>query len=144
MFTKIKIDNLGPIKNIDFPNVGKINVIIGENDSGKTMLLKMLYVGIKSWEGYKKADEPRSIKELISDKLYWTFQVKKLSDLVTKPSETKFEANFTIDSQMINFAFSNSAEKSIGEINEITHGRSIGKSIFLPAKEVLSLFKVIN
>jgi predicted ATP-dependent endonuclease of OLD family len=144
VFKSIKINSLGPIKEINFSDVKNINVIIGENDSGKTMLLKMLYVAVKSWENYKKADEPRNMKELISDKLYWTFQIKRLSEIVTKPSENKLEVDLKIDSQKIKFAFSNSAEKSIGEINEIHEGRSNGKSIFLPAKEVLSLFKVIK
>ena len=68
--------------NINTPNLDVsfnegLNLLIGENDSGKTMLLKMLYVAVKSWENYKKADEPRNMKELISDKLYWTFQIKK-------------------------------------------------------------------
>jgi len=68
-------------------DVGKINLVIGANDSGKTFLLKALYSAVRTLEEYRRGDERRSAAEILSEKLYWTFQPEKIGDLVSKGAD---------------------------------------------------------
>ena len=43
MITTISIENLGPMPQITADGLGKVNLIIGPNQSGKTFLLKALF-----------------------------------------------------------------------------------------------------
>ena len=63
-----------------------INVLIGENGTGKTMLLKALYSAVCSMEEYRQDGDLRSMNELLAKKLIGTFQVDKLGNLVNKSS----------------------------------------------------------
>lgn len=68
-----------------------LNVIIGENDTGKTHLLKLLYSMSRSIEDYAKKQagpEPKDLSELLAQKLRWTFLPQKLElgRLVTRGS----------------------------------------------------------
>ena len=87
MLDNIAIENFGPLTDIAWQNVGKINLVIGPNDSGKTFLLKALYSAMRTLEEYRRGDERRSASEILAEKLYWTFQPEKIGDLVTKGAE---------------------------------------------------------
>jgi len=146
MIEKLIIKNLANIKSLELNNFSNINVFIGENDTGKTMVLKILYTLIKSLEDFERGNENRTFKEIVSDKIYWTFQVNKIGDLVSKDRLNKsehFEIQASIDSQNLLIKFSDSASKNVGTVTEILTHRD-KNSIFIPAKEVLSLFKVIK
>lgn len=143
MIASATIQNLGNIAAADLSGLSKINLVIGENDTGKTMLLKALYVLSRSLEEFQKGKDPRSYKEVLADKLYWTFQVEKIGELVSKDRREGFELNAVIDDQSVRFGFSQSAKKSIASVSESVSHRS-KNSIFLPAKEVLGLFSVIK
>ncbi len=146
MIKDFSIKNLANVKELSVHNLSNINVLIGENDTGKTMILKILYTLSKSIENFDKGDENRSLKEIISDKIYWTFQIEKIGDLVTKDREDKsshFEIQACIDDQNLLASFSDSATKQVGSVTDRAVNRN-ENSIFIPAKEVLSLFGVIK
>ena len=44
MIDQIKLDNFGPLTGIHWSALGKINLVIGGNGSGKTFLLKAIDV----------------------------------------------------------------------------------------------------
>jgi AAA15 family ATPase/GTPase len=146
MIKDFSIKNLANIKELSVQNLSNINVLIGENDTGKTMILKILYTLSKSIENFNKGDENRSLKEIISDKIYWTFQIDKIGDLVSKDREDKsahFELQACIDDQNLLVSFSDSSTKQVGNVTDRAVNRN-ENSIFIPAKEVLSLFGVIK
>ena len=146
MIKKLKIKNLANIKSFEFDNFSNINLFIGENDTGKTMILKILYIIEKSLESFERGNENRTFKEIISDKIYWTFQVDKLGDLVSKDRKNKsehLEIQAQINNQNLLVKFSDSATKQVGTVTEMVQ-KIDSNSIFIPAKEVLSLFKVIK
>jgi len=144
MIENIEIKNLANIHHIKLDNLSNINIIIGENDSGKTMLLKALYSTSKSLEEYRKGDDNRTLKDVISEKIYWTFQVSKIGDIVSKDKDEHFLLSTMIDNQNIKYSFSKTAKTTISNINDDNLTTREENSIFLPAKEVLSLFKVIR
>jgi AAA15 family ATPase/GTPase len=142
MITRATIKNYGPIRELNLSTLGKINLVIGANGSGKTFLLKALYCATRTLEEYKRGKEQRSASDILKDKLYWTFQVAKIGDLVTKGETSKLSANINFDGKDFQFTFGKETTRQINFLeNHVTPLES--NSIFLPAKEVISLQKII-
>ena len=111
MIKSISIDSLGPIPQMKAEGLGKVNLIIGPNQSGKTFLLKALFSGMKTVEQYKRGKENRTDKEILSDKLYWTFQASELGNIVRKGDSSM---SFTMESdkkETLTYSFGPSAKK---------------------------------
>jgi AAA15 family ATPase/GTPase len=81
--TSVELTNFGPLRQLVWPNLADINLIIGTNGSGKTFLLKALYTFVKTLEGAGKGNEYREPLQLIKDKFHWVFQTDSLFDLVS-------------------------------------------------------------
>lgn len=138
----VKLKNYGMIKDFECNSFSNINLIIGENGTGKTFLLKALYSAIKSVEDFKRGDDIRSIEEILADKLRWTFQADKLGDLVSKSSSEPLSFKMIWNDKSIYYQFSKDASAKIKTYdNNISPKES--NSIFIPAKEVLSLYNII-
>jgi hypothetical protein len=142
MITKFELKNFGPIENIDCDNVGKINLILGDNSTGKTILLKALYSAVKTLEEYKRGQEPRSAPEILAEKLYWTFETEKIGDLVRKGSPDPLSFGLTLDDHTFHYGFGKDTTRNIQTLDNQVAPRS-SNSIFLPPKEVLSLHHII-
>ena len=127
---------------MSWSNVGKINLVIGANDSGKTFLLKALYSAVRTLEEYRRGNERRSAAEILAEKLYWTFQPDKIGDLVTKGADGPILFSITLDKKLFRYGFGRDTTKQISSIKNHVPPR-INNSVFLPAKEVLSLHRVI-
>jgi predicted ATPase len=143
MLSKVQIKDFGPMDSILWQNLAGINLVIGNNASGKTYLLKILYALVKSIELTGRGDSQTRIDTNISEKLYWTFQVPKLSDLIrkgTSGTEIRIEDHVAHE---LKVQFGASTEKQISNVSS-TFQPTQTNSIFLPAKEVLSLFKIIK
>jgi len=145
MLSRFYLKNFGPIDHLlDWKNLGKINLIIGNNGCGKTFLLKALYSAVRTLEDYKRGDNPDSIAEILAKKLYWTFQPEKIGDLVTKPSKTDLVFLLKLDNnQIFKYTFGKDTTKLFESSLENEVAPRAGNSIFLPAKEVLSLHHII-
>lgn len=139
---EVQLNNFGMIESFSSNQFANINLIIGENGTGKTFLLKALYSAVRSLEEYKRGDDIKTISEVLSEKLRWTFQVEKLGDMVTKTSESGLGLNIRLGSDEISYQFSQSALSKVGMASAPEKGKA-GNSVFIPAKEVLSLFPVI-
>lgn len=138
----IRLKNYGMIGEFSSDRLSNINLIIGENGTGKTFLLKALYSAVRSLEEYKRGDDIRPIGEVISEKLRWTFQVEKLGDMVSRAAEDGLSLDMRLGNDQIQYQFSQSASSKVGTAMAPDKGKD-GNSIFIPAKEVLSLFSII-
>ena len=141
---ELQLKNYGMIEKFCCNQFSNINLIIGENGTGKTFLLKALYSAVKSLEEYKRGDDISSINDILSEKLRWTFQVDKLGDLVSRTAKAKDGLDFRmkLDKMALNYQFSKSAASKVSTVEPVRNGKE-GNSVFIPAKEVLSLFSVI-
>ena len=142
MIKSLSIRNLGPISQLDCHQLGKINLIIGPNQSGKTFLLKALYAALKTVEQYKRGRENRTDKEILSDKLYWTFQTESLGSIVKKGESS---LSFTMQShngESFGFSFGPSTIKKVN-IENNTFAPTNSNVVFIPAKEVISIRDII-
>ncbi len=142
MINNISIKNFGPLAEIKWDKLGKINLIIGENGSGKSFMLKALYSTMKTIEDYKRGDDRRSAREILSEKLYWTFQTGNIGELVSKTANDSLACNITFNEKEFSYEFGKDTVKNIQIISNETSARS-SNSIFLPAKEVLSIYHII-
>lgn len=142
MIKGISLESFGPIGHFAFDGFQKINLIIGKNGSGKTFLLKALYASLKSVEQYQRGKEPRSQKQLLADALYWTFQGRELGNLVRKGDAS---LSFSMESDHNEkFAYS-FGQKTVSTIQNVesTFQPTDVNSVFVPAKEILSIQDVI-
>lgn len=143
MLNSIELKNFGPLHQLQWQNLAKINLVIGANGTGKTFLLKALYSALRTIEEYKRGDDQRSTSDILAEKLYWTFQPEKIGDLVTKGAATGLSLKLHLDDKAFNYSFGKDTTKAITALeNNIPPPRN-SNSIFLPAKEVLSLHNII-
>lgn len=139
---EVQMNNFGMIKEFNCDQFSNINLIIGENGTGKTFLLKALYSAVKAMEEYKRGDDITPMNGVLSEKLRWVFQVEKLGDMVARTTEESLEFQMRLGQSGIGYQFSKSATSKVGMIGVPDLGKE-GNSVFIPAKEVLSLFSVI-
>ncbi|MBF0561343.1 MAG: ATP-binding protein [Alphaproteobacteria bacterium] len=142
MVDGVKIKNFGPIRDLDWQRLGKINLIIGENGAGKTFLLKALYCSLRALEDFKRGNDPRSINDILCDKLYWTYQADKIGDLVSKGAGEQLSCLLKVGDRHFSYKFGKDTVKNIVRVEHDGLGRE-ERSMFLPAKEVLSLYRLI-
>jgi len=142
MLNSVELKNFGPITHLNWQDIGSINLIIGGNGSGKTFLLKALYSTMKTMEEYRRGDDQRLASEILAEKLYWTFQAEKIGDLVTKGVSDPLSCSITLNQEIFRYCFGKDATKKFQKISEIRESRT-SNSIFLPAKEVLSIHHII-
>ncbi|GGD70029.1 ATP-binding protein [Lacimicrobium alkaliphilum] len=143
MIKEFNFKNYGPITNACGNNLGKINLILGANSTGKTFLLKALYSAIRSHEEANKGNSNEDFSEVLSDKLYWTFQTEKIGEIVTRGEGNKLNASISLDdNSSLVFSFGRDTTKKVTPTHNNLQKRE-SNSIFLPPKEVLSLIDVI-
>jgi AAA15 family ATPase/GTPase len=142
MINSLELKNFGPIHQFKCENLGNINLIIGGNGTGKTILLKALYSAMRTLEEYRRGNEPRNASEILADKLYWTFETDKIGDLVSKGADEALAFKLSFDHREFCYGFGKDTTKSIQTLENHVPPRS-SNSIFLPTKEVLSLHSII-
>lgn len=138
----VQLKNFGMIDQFIHNQFSNINLIIGENGTGKTFLLKALYSAVRSVEEYRRGDDIKTISEVLSEKLRWTFQIEKLGDMVSKSAGDALSLEMQMGNDKFSYQFSQSASGKVGSAKAPEQGKP-GNSIFIPAKEVLSIFSVI-
>ena len=142
MIRSISITNLGAISQMQCRGLGRINLIIGPNQSGKTFLLKALFASLKTIEVYKRGKENRTDKEILSDKLYWTFQAATLGSIVCR-GEKGLSFSITSDAdEEFAFSFGPNTVKH-ANIDRNTFAPRSSNSVFIPAKEIISIKDII-
>jgi AAA15 family ATPase/GTPase len=143
MIKQFSINNFGPLNQVTSSALGHINLIIGGNSAGKTFLLKALYAACRAQEETGRGNDPRDFTEVLSDKFYWTFQVEKLGELVSKGTKNRLQVNISQkDNGSLVFGLGPDTSKKITVIHNNLSKRE-ANSVFLPPKEVLGLSKVI-
>lgn len=137
-----ELSNYGMLEHFTCNKFSNINLIIGENGTGKTFLLKALYSAVRTLEETQRGDDIRSINDILAEKLRWTFQVEKLGDIVSKNATESLGFEMGLTGHKLDYHFSKDTVSKV--VNVRCEGqKKEGNSIFIPAKEVLSLFSII-
>lgn len=144
MIESVSLRNFGPIADLKVNSLGKINLLIGPNRSGKTLLLKALYCAQRTIELTGRGKNPKSDKDTLSSKLYWTFQVDRLGQLVRRPNNGPLSFSMReADGNIFEYTFGADTETKIVKLDGNPKTRN-SNSVFIPAKEVLSLLNLIK
>jgi AAA15 family ATPase/GTPase len=153
MIKKVLIKNFIGHDELVIDQFAPITVIIGENDTGKTGIMKMIYATLKSLEKYSLMQNSyrTAFKTVLADKIFDTFQPRKsaIGELVSKSSKEKLSVDIRIDrkdySQDIYFSFGENTTKSIIDCSEqITTVPNDFNTLFVPSKEVLTALHAIK
>ena len=142
MIRSIELKAFGPIGHFAFDGLQNINLVIGRNGSGKTFLLKALYAALKSVEQHQRGKEPRSIKQLLAEALYWTVQGRELGNLVRKGEPTLSFAMQSAQGERLAYSFGSKTVSTIQNLESSFLPTDVN-SVFIPAKEILSIQDVI-
>jgi len=155
MLKSLSTKNFTLFSNAEIEFSPGLNVIIGENNTGKSHLLKLAYTVAVIW--YEAAAEHQNIPGKISskgskswwqrrlaEKLVGIFKPDKLGHLFHRDGgrqKAKIEAEMfaTKNDQRLKFAFSSNTQKEV-EILQTPLEFPSAPPIFLPSKEVLSFY----
>ncbi len=145
MIKELCLNKFGPLNDVKWDNLKNINVMVGKNSTGKTMALKALYASLKSLEEQGLGNDNRLLKEILSDKLYWTFQPGDagLGALVNTEYNEPLKFNMKEDDCDFEFAFGKDTRKSVTKVDSnFAYPRKMN-SVFIPANEVISRYQII-
>lgn len=142
MLNQVELRNFGPLTALHWSELGPINLVLGGNGCGKTFLLKAMYSAMRTLEDYKRGNEQRSAAEILADKLYWTFQAEKIGDLMSKGADKPLNYSHRFGGKDFSYSFGKDTSKQIADLENNVSPRQ-SNSVFLPAKEILSLHSII-
>ncbi|MEF8795169.1 MAG: ATP-binding cassette domain-containing protein [Salinivenus sp.] len=81
MIEDMRLENVTLFREFTGENLSNVNLVIGENDTGKSTLLRMLYAVSRSVQDVTRMDDDAPAgpcSELLAKKLQWTFQPPEL------------------------------------------------------------------
>lgn len=142
MIKEVSIKSFGPLASLEVKDLGNINLLIGYNGTGKTFFLKALYASQKSVEQHQRGKEPRNIKGLLFDNLYWTFQSDPIGNIVKKGDSMLSFYMKSARKEYLSYTFGSSTASEI-KLADTSFAPTETDSIFIPAKEVISLQDII-
>lgn len=142
MINSVQLKNFGPLTEIDWQNLGPINLVIGNNGCGKSFLLKAIYSAMRTIEDYKRGDNPERYDHILLNKLFWTFQAEGVGNLISSAGPNNLEFSLTLDSNKFSYKLTKPFRNAVdGWKNDVPPRKD--NSIFLPAKEILSFYHII-
>jgi len=142
MIKEFQVQNFGCIDSIRVENLKGINLIVGPNSCGKSTLLKVLYAAKRSAELFQRGKNDESYQRLLHKKLRWTFQVDSLQSLIKRDASLSANVQFKADKTKVNFSIDKQKGLNCSPFFNAVKPTSVN-SVFLPAKEILSLQKLV-
>lgn len=146
LFDELSAADFGPFEEFSWGDLGRINVLIGRNDTGKSTLLKLGYTLARSVQDYTRrmeSDRP-TWSEVLAEKLMWTFQPgsARLGDLVRKRSYSA-----RIGATLCNAGYS--ARLLQSDARSLVAASDGGpqpnlRALFIPPKEILTSVDAIT
>jgi ABC-type multidrug transport system ATPase subunit len=141
--SSLKTTNFMSLQNKKIKFSKGINIFIGENGSGKSQIIKLLYgvLDANNQIALDKEDADYEKQRAIASSLTDIFKTSMLGNLVTK-SKKDAQVDIELTAYDISFKFGAQTKKEITKTSTPFVKTFVEKkSIFIPAKEVLSFFK---
>ena len=145
MISRLTLKNFTVFKEADFQFAPGLNVIIGENGTGKSHVLKAAYAALavmsRGANRNGSAMPPDKMSEWDWDKkLRGVFQIETAGELVRRPVRTKalhMLADFGAEAGQLTGEIKT---VGLGQITELPNGWLGPLPVFLPTRELLSIF----
>jgi AAA15 family ATPase/GTPase len=145
MITHLELKNFAAFSSLKIDFSPRINIIIGENGTGKTQLLKAAYglcSGAPIFESNPNINK-KEIEKALTHKLLRLFM--PLDDKLGKlhhqgaTDQAYLHARFAMSQKITTTFFNNSKGLAIQDLNNYESIQNV--SVFIPTKEILSLVK---
>ena len=141
----LHLTNFMLFQNLDINFSKNINIISGENSTGKTIMLKVLYSSLKSVNELNKIKTDATkekTEEILVNKLQGVFRPDNsmIGRLVgRKQGSNKTEVSLTMnDESRLAYEFGNRQEKHLQLNNDIKNDTKSVEPIYIPPKEIIS------
>ncbi len=122
-------------------------MVVGENDTGKSHLLKMLYVVAKSVEKAGVRGQKSELMPVLYEKIRWTFQPPSGPAALIRHGAVELHVAVSFLGQAYDFTIStDQSEEGIMSSYRLDPppARRKASAVFLPPKEVLTIFAAIE
>ena len=118
-----------------------LNIIIGENATGKSHLMKLGYA--LAFGSVQAKTAPRQSKDemgrIVGDKLLGVFGTDKLGRLVSRrPGRSRCEITIAMGQQPCDFSLAFSTNSQIAQITKLPQNYLSKKPVYFPTREMLS------
>ncbi len=149
MITKLKLKNFTTFEKLDIDFSPRINVIIGENGTGKTQLLKAAYALASTSSQNSAVTDSKELEKIFSDKFARIFmpddlkigKLARCQESLCATVQGDFLENGGFEKK-IKFDFSTRVQSLKIDEKYKSQGDLYSMSpIFIPTKEVISLFR---
>jgi predicted ATP-dependent endonuclease of OLD family len=144
---RLSLKNLTVFSEADLKLAGAINVIVGENGSGKTHILKVAYSSVAaSWEEGRKASTSFPTKSLLqaklASKLVSVFRPEALGRLARRKQGRErcdIAIYFTDKNYDLSFSFSTNSKTEVS-LNTVPPKWLPISAAYFPTRELLTIF----
>jgi predicted ATPase len=144
MLKSLTLKNFTVFREADLHFGKNLNVIVGENGTGKTHILKAAYAGIATVasSGSKPLGTKSQLQIALADKLIGVFRPDALGRLVRRaPGRLKCELKYSFDRSQLNLQYSFSRLAWMEVSASLVPSEAISKRpVYLPTRELLSIF----
>jgi energy-coupling factor transporter ATP-binding protein EcfA2 len=146
LFGELTALEFGPFEDFNWTDLGRINVLVGRNDTGKSTLLKVGYAIARSVQDYTRrmtSDRP-TFGEVLADKLMWTFQPGsgRLGDLVKNRSKAG-AVRAVLCNESYTTLIDSTATRSLHDPQDGGPQPNV-RALFIPPKEILTSINAIT
>lgn len=139
--TRLEADGFGPLDDVDIQLSPSLNVITGDNATGKSQLLKLLYAGTRSLY-----DAPGPAKSVLSSHItnalvgvFRPEQLGRLARRVRGRSRASVRMKYKGIGEPLDFNFASNAQRDV-KIDSVPQTRLDDTPVFFPSRELLSLY----
>ncbi len=139
MLRNVKLENFAVFRKNDIEFSSGINVFIGKNSTGKSLLMKILYSTINTLKEHGKEKSKEKVGYELSKKIRNVFLIDKVGKLTTRIKGTqKTQVYMDLNKVHIGFEFSTRSEK-VGIRELKMEEETLKGAVYIPTKEIISL-----
>lgn len=143
----LKISSFGPLIQADIDVSPQLNVVVGDNGSGKSQLLKLIYslvfsINDRPSQGRNKELVKTNLEKQLAQKLLGSFRPDELGRLVTRQrgsGKSEVSLKFTGLGDSLDFSFSSRSRSSV-DISSQPKKPLRDTAVFLPSRELISIY----
>ncbi len=137
MLESIDLKNFAIFKEHELEFSSNINIFIGRNSTGKSLLMKLLYSVVETLSKYGEKKSKETISYELSKKIKGVFLISRVGKLSTRAKgvqNTQVKINFRDAFVKLNFSTKHEKVK-VEDLN----CRNVKGGIYIPTKEIISM-----
>ncbi|WP_257159127.1 AAA family ATPase [Corynebacterium cystitidis] len=140
---RLQTTQFGPFSHLDIEFSPQLNIITGDNGTGKTQLLKLLYTASKVLEADNNTPLTKNaVAHALADKLMGVFKPDALGRLASRirgRSRAEVGVKFSGIGDPLRFNFASSARSEV-KLDKLPKQGVPDTAVFLPARDLLSIY----